>query len=445
MAYKFMLTHFIEFRQDLYDFFPFRKDSLINLIDSLAGNHNTTSVVRLSLEPAYPRSYSTINKAIDNVFGSHSPKELTRVLQKNLPSCQILVTDVVPIQRLFAETLEERCFIHKSSSIKGQKPITIGHNYSLVCALASEERWVLPLSVERVKPIDVRTLVGIEQLEEILKNSTQKWIHAADTDYSGGKVLKRLANLPCTSLIRMRSNRVLYFPANKTRKKRFRRPKIYGKKFYFKHPCKAHEEIIIPHKDGYFKIERWNNLLVRDIQVQIDAVRIRLYKKNNRPVFKHPLWLAVVGQRDINTKDIPNTYNRRFDIEHFLRFGKQKLLLNSFQTPKVDSEENWIWVAMLAQWMLYFAKEYAAYHPLPWERKGRDLLTPSLVQREYSRIIKDFAQHTHFPKRRGNSNGRLPGTKLPKRKRYKIIKKRKFKQNKARAPPKTVKKHVKTI
>ncbi|MBS0272649.1 MAG: transposase [Proteobacteria bacterium] len=289
-----MLDHFIEFRQELYDFFSFRKDSLIDLIDSLAGNHNATSVVRLSLEPTYSRSYSTISKAINYVFQSHSPKELTRILQKNLPICQILVTDVVPIQRLFAKTLQEQCFIHKSSPIKNQKPITIGHNYSLVCALASEEKWTLPLSVERVKPSDVRTLVGIDQLEEILKNSTQNWIHVADTDYSGGEVLKRLAYLHCTSLIRMRSNRVLYFPAKKPKKKRFRKPKIYGKKFYFKHPCKAHEEIITPYKDGYFKIERWNNLLVPDVQVLIDVVRIRLYKKNNRPVFKHPLWLAVV-------------------------------------------------------------------------------------------------------------------------------------------------------
>lgn len=439
-----MLNHFIKFRQDLYDFFSFRKDSLLNLIDSLAGNHNTTSVVRLSLEPTYPRSYSTINKAIDNLFQSCSPKDLTHLLQENLPPCSILVTDVTPIHRLFAETLEERCFIHKHSSIKCQKPITIGHNYSLVCALAPEEKWVLPLSVERVKPTDVRTLVGIEQLEEILKTSSQKWIHVADTDYSGGKALKRLAALPCTSLIRMRSNRVLFFPANE-RTKPSRRPKIYGKKFYFKHPCKACEQIFLDHKDGYLKVERWNNLLIRDVRVQIDVVCIRLYKKNHRPVFKHPLWIAIVGQRDINTRDVPGTYKRRFDIEHFLRFGKRKLLLNSFQTPKVENEENWIWITMLSQWMLYFAKEYAAYHPLPWEKKGRDLITPSLVQREYSRITKDLAQHIHFPKRRGNSVGRLPGTKLSKRKRYKIIKKWKFSPEKARAPPKTTKNHVATI
>ena len=212
-----MLDHFIKLRQDLYDFFPKRNDSIMNLIDSLAGNQNATSVVRLSLEPAYPRSYSTISRAIDHVFNKHRcPKEMTRLLQANLPPCRILVTDVTPIKRPFAQTLQERCFIYRPFSIKGQTPITIGHNYSFVCALAPEERWVLPLSVKRIKPEEIRNLVGVEQLEEILKNSPQKWIHVADTDYSNKNPLKKIAHLPCTSLIRLRSNRVLYFPAYKS-------------------------------------------------------------------------------------------------------------------------------------------------------------------------------------------------------------------------------------
>jgi hypothetical protein len=420
-----------------HDFFPEKKDNLMNLIDSLAGNQSATSVVRLSLETTYLRSYSTISKAIDHVFNqySRSPKELTRLLEENLPSCEILVTDITPVERPFAPTLEERCFIYKSSHIKKRMPVTIGHNYSFVCALPKEKSWALPLSIERVKPAEVRSLVGIKQVEQILENSSQKWIHVADTDYSNKNALKRLSLLPCTSLIRLRSNRVLYFPANWSYKPS-RRPKIYGKKFYFKYPSKAHEQILIESEEGYLKIERWNGLLIRDIQVQIDVVRIRLYK-NNRLVFKHPIWIAIVGQKEIATNQVYNAYKRRFDIEHFFRFGKRKLLLNSFQTPKVESEENWQWIAGLSQWMLYFAKQHAAYHPLPWEKKGRELLSPSDVQRDYARIIKEIAQQANFPKRRGNSSGRHLGTKLAKRKRYKIIRKSKFKPNKAQAPPKT--------
>jgi hypothetical protein len=376
-----MLNHFINFRQELYNFFPEKKDSLMNLIDSLAGNQNATSVVRLSLEPAYPRSYSTISKAINHVFNqySRSAKKMTQVLQENLPDCQILVTDITPIERPFAPTLQERCFIYKSCPIKKPMPVTIGHNYSFVCALPREKGWVLPLSIERVKPADVRTLVGVEQVEQILENSSQKWIHVADTDYSNKNALKRLSLLPCTSLIRLRSNRVLYFPAHGVYKT-CRRPKIYGKKFYFKHPSKAHEKVFIESEEGYLKVERWNGLLIKEVQVQIDVVRIRLYK-NNRPIFKHPIWIAIVGEKEISTNQVYNAYKRRFDVEHFFRFGKRKLLLNSFQTPKVESEENWLWVAGLSQWMLYFAKQHAAYHPLPWEKKGGNYLVLAMFKK----------------------------------------------------------------
>lgn len=434
-----MLNHLINFRQELYDFFPERKASLLNLIDSLAGNQSVTSVVRLSLEPTYPRSYSTISKAIDHVFNqySRSPQRMTKLLQENLPNCRILVTDITSIERPFAPTLQDRCFIYKPSPIKKRIPVTVGHNYSFVCALPEEKMWALPLSIKRVKPMDMRTLVGVEQLEEILKNKSQKWIHVADTDYSNKTVLKRLSLLPCTSLIRLRSNRVLYFPADWSYKPS-RRPKIYGKKFYFKHPTKAHEQISMESEKGNLKIERWNDLLIREVQVSIDVVRIRLYK-NNRLLFKHPIWLALVGQKEINIQQVYDAYKRRFDIEHFFRFGKRKLLLNSFQTPKVESEENWQWIVGLSQWMLYFAKQYAAYHPLPWEKKSRELLSPSHTQRDYGRIIKEMAKLVNFPKRRGNSNGRPFGAKLPKRKHYKIIRKSKSKQNLSQAPPKQLK------
>ena len=167
-------------------------------------------------------------------------------------------------------------------------------------------------------------------------------------------------------------------------------------------------------------------------------VRVRLYK-NNRPIFKHPIWIGIIGQKEISTRQVYDAYQRRFDIEHFFRFGKRKLLLNSFQTPKLENEENWLWVAALSQWMLYFAKQYAAYHPLPWEKKSRELLSPSDVQRDYGRIIKEIEQQASFPKRRGNSKGRAFGTKLPKRRCYKIVRKLKFKPNKAQGPPKKVK------
>ena len=49
-------------------------------------------------------------------------------------------------------------------------------------------------------------------------------------------------------------------------------------------------------------------------------------------------------------------YQTRFDIEHFFRFGKQKLLLTRFQTPEVVREENWWQLSPLAFAQLWLAR-----------------------------------------------------------------------------------------
>ena len=56
----------------------------------------------------------------------------------------------------------------------------------------------------------------------------------------------------------------------------------------------------------------------------------------------------VTGLRrqELSLADIADSYFRRFDIEHFFRFSKQKLLLGSFQTPDVRHEENWWWICI---------------------------------------------------------------------------------------------------
>jgi hypothetical protein len=51
----------------------------------------------------------------------------------------------------------------------------------------------------------------------------------------------------------------------------------------------------------------------------------------------------VVGQRrrHLSAFDIYHAYGRRYDLEHFFRFGKQHLLLAAFQTPDAEREESW--------------------------------------------------------------------------------------------------------
>ncbi len=78
-------------------------------------------------------------------------------------------------------------------------------------------------------------------------------------------------------------------------------------------------------------------------------------------------------------------------MEHLFRFGKQKLLMTSYLTPEVKHEENWFKLTLLAYVNLWAARDLAVVLPREWEyhlKTNREIeITPSLVQRDYYRII----------------------------------------------------------
>ena len=59
-------------------------------------------------------------------------------------------------------------------------------------------------------------------------------------------------------------------------------------------------------------------------------------------------------------------YRARYNIEHFFRFGKTKLLLDSYQTTEPIHDEHWWLFCLLAYAQLYMAKSLAPQQPKPW-------------------------------------------------------------------------------
>jgi hypothetical protein len=126
-------------------------------------------------------------------------------------------------------------------------------------------------------------------------------------------------------------------------------------------------------------------------------------------------------------------------VEHFFRFGKQRLLMASYQTPEVQHEENWWQIAQLAYVQLWLARYLAEVMPRPWERYLPQFQTgvynsvnqeasPSMVQRDFGRIIQEIGTPAKAPKPRGKSPGRTKGDQQKPRKRRKVIKKSVSKQ-----------------
>ena len=91
------------------------------------------------------------------------------------------------------------------------------------------------------------------------------------------------------------------------------------------------------------------------------VIRIIITDENNNQVYKRPMWLMVSGKRrqDLSLIQIWQSYKRRYDIEHFFKFGKMQLLMDKFQTPETTHEESWWQIASLAYAQLYMAQELA--------------------------------------------------------------------------------------
>ncbi|HCF27686.1 MAG TPA: hypothetical protein DEV81_10930, partial [Cyanobacteria bacterium UBA11049] len=157
-------------------------------------------------------------------------------------------------------------------------------------------------------------------------------------------------------------------------------------------------------------------------------LRIHVTDDTNQSLWK-PMWLMVMGDQrgEISPIVAYNSYRQRYDIEHLLRFSKQRLLMTQFQTPDVKHEENWIRLVMLAYVQLWAAKDLASHLPRPWERylkpQSDTMMTPSTVQRDFPRIISEIGTPARSPKTRGNSIGRVQGQAQRRRTKHPVVKK----------------------
>jgi len=62
-------------------------------------------------------------------------------------------------------------------------------------------------------------------------------------------------------------------------------------------------------------------------------VRAVVQDEQVQMVFRHALWLIVMGSRrgELSLVAVWEVYDQRYDLEHYFRFGQQRLLLAAFQ------------------------------------------------------------------------------------------------------------------
>ena len=430
----------------------------MDLVDALSSNTTARTAVELTLNPHFRRHYSALNKAV--AASTLTDQQLARlagqgIAAPNKRKFHLLGTDVTSNPRPFAQTLPDRGFVYQPNTIKGNKPIAIGHQYSFWAWLPEWEpprngNWVVPLSMQRVLSQENKEMVGAKQLDQMLTDKrlpfgTDLCVEVADSAYSKPAYLnanREHKNLVTTA--RARSTRTFYRqPASETVSDEKGHPTWYGKPFALKEPAtwgapdQITETTFTSRKKVPYRVEiqAWHNLLMRGgkgcpmHQYPFTLVRIRWYNQKGETLFQKPLWLIVMGDRrmELSLLDIYEAYLQRYDLEHFFRFGKQNLLLDKFQTPDDQREERWWRLVALAYLQLWIAKDNACYLPRPWESAwlstANKQFTPAMVLRDMSRIIRQLGTPASAPKPRGKSPGRRTGVKLTPRSRQPVLKK----------------------
>lgn len=309
--------------------------------------------------------------------------------------------------------------------------------------------WLIPLACTRIDTIQNAELAGMEQIATCIKSrgafTNQLCVSLGDTAYNNPLCLGIAKNnVNQVHVSRSRNNKKFFYPYTTNTKKRGR-PKAYGDIHQLNDPTTWHvpdesiefSQMSAGGKVHIIKIDCWNEVIMKGKKsaklsdYPLRLLRVQVCRASGELLFKRPLWLTAAGRRrmELSLSDIFLSYRQRFDIEHFFRFGKNRLLMDKIQTPDVRHEESWWQLVMLAYAQLYLSRSLANILPNPWEKylptfkSNATIKSPTQVQNDFERIIRMIGTPAKPPKPRQKALGRALGDIQAKRIRHPIVKK----------------------
>ena len=464
-----------------------KSKALANLAMGLASYQGGRSVTEISLSPCYHYQYSSIADAINALFESKDyaqekigearlelEQKLLRIksdyLVKAFEKFYLLNTDSSSLIRPHSPTLPGRSHVHVANNrVKGNRPVDIGYTISVVGLAVrrplyglAEPAWNLPLSIRRQEVDSQGHKFAARQVNSLLDNKGLPFgqhltVNALDRYYGSPEYIAGTYQQPnLVNVIRLKNNRAVWKALSNEESEQRRADNadqrgaaaIYGQKYklnnveQWKLAADQQTTFGVALSNGrrvLVQVQVWEDMMIRtkrrnnmkDKPFRLISVCL-LDDQTNEPIFKRRMWLGVWGHRarELTLEEIYWSYRERFDVEHFLRFGKQNLLMDKFQTPDVEHLDNWMEIVSLAYWLLWAAKEEAQGQVHKWQKYEKAYkkrveynlpVSPSEVQRQMESIILSFEQGPFLPKLQIKGKGRQEGDLQPKRKRYKIV------------------------
>ncbi len=392
-------------RQAVYPLLGKAKDAQFELCDAVIEMPHVHSFVELSCAPAFRRRWSSVYEALQD--GRPNRMGLMQLYLSYLPESgrPILAGDHTAWSRLWAETTPERSYQHQPSAIPGRRPITLGHGYSTLAVIPEGEgSWALPLLHERIsqqKPV----LQGSQQLREVCSFLPVRAISLWDSEYACATFVMATADIPVDIELRLRTNLALEGPP-KPYAGRGRRPK-HGPKFKLRDPTTWWTpDLVLEVKDSDFGpivVRLWQGLRFRQALdcpmrvVQIERLQVPGTRRKPRI-----LWLAWMGHPPPD--QWWRLYTRRYPIDHWYRFAKDRLHWTLPRLETLAQAEHWSDLMPLITWQLWLARPVVEDFRLSWQ-KPQTKLSPGRVCQSWTSIMPEIGTPATAPKPRGKSPG----------------------------------------
>src|SRR6266516_2175993 len=340
------------FRAGWYQCLTPRRDELFELADAvLCAGGPVKTLVGLSLAPEHRRGHGALYDAVNagRIDVARLRWSLACLPLPCWPDGRIrLAVDVSNWLRPDALTSPERMFCHVYGRGKGNAQMIPGWPYSVVAALESgRTSWTAVLDAVRLGPDDDLTAVTAAQVREVVARlaGAGHWregdpaiLIVFDAGYDITRLAYLLSDLPAELVGRLRSDRVLRFPAPLGRRDgRPGRPPRHGQQFRLAseaaRPSPALTTLTQTARYGTARACCWERLhpeLERRDGWQhhdgelplIEGTVIRL-AVDHLPGDRHPqpvwLWSSRTGASPGDLGRLWQAFLRRFDLEHTFR------------------------------------------------------------------------------------------------------------------------------
>jgi hypothetical protein len=430
-----------QFREEIYRCMKRGADAMFNVCDALLCESQAQSLPELSFSAMFERKWPSVYGALSD--GNIKVERAREVVVQTLLSLMReneavwIAVDATPIERLDAETSEDRGYIHLANLPLVDKAISIGWQFSNVVLLPqTPSSWVPPLEIRRIPTKKTPVEVAIEQLQVLRPLfGDRRVIIVADRGYCTPDFLRACHDLGYTCLIRLKSDRKLYRKGVRIHP-RGPVPKdgpVFQGKRKETHGEPEATASLQDKKGRLVQVRRYSDLHfqeARDLTVSVIEVEREAAKGSKRDP---RLSYYVTLDDSILLSEVPSRYALRFSEEHGLRFFKQDLLWTAVHVRTPEQFERWSWLVAIAMVQLYLARDLGQALYRPWERKDRPV-TPAQVRRMMPTILLQLGTPARPCQPRGISPGRSKGFRPKPVPHFPVVRKHPKKAKKTESP-----------